>query len=224
MSNEYALTYQELRSAVEDAREPLNRSTHSEDITEISMTKGRSTTLIRTLAAGILGAALMATGLATAWADPASAKDAAKTQSDLRHEWMAAKIKAKLDKMATRLQIRASQQVAWANYSKAISARPAIRGERLDHEANAVALSRFRADRASAIAAKLGKVADATAELQTVLTPEQRKTLSQIVRHHGHHCHHWGDQHGRHGHSHLQGWDHSDGRLNPTRGASSKFL
>ena len=72
--------------------------------------------------------------------------------------------------------------------------------------ADAASIVRFRADMVAARAKKLGQVADATVKLQAALTPEQRKTFDQIVRH-AHHRHH----HQRHDQSRHHGEHGTDG-------------
>ena len=75
--------------------------------------------------------------------------------------------------------------------------------KRPEGNADAASIVRFRADMVAARAKKLGQVADATVKLQAALTPEQRKTFDQIVRHsHRRHNHHRRNQlthHGQHG-------------------------
>jgi hypothetical protein len=148
----------------------------------------------RTLAAVALSAAFMVVGYTTVWADPgpASAGDPRQAGAEQRHEWMAARMKARLDTMANRLEIKASQQGAWDSFAKAVSAMPALSIKRPDPDADAATLARFGADRAAAFAAKLAQVADATAKLQAVLTPEQRQTLNQMARKFAHRARHWG--------------------------------
>jgi hypothetical protein len=164
----------------------------------------------RTLAAAALGATLMIVGHPTAWADPAPGapvRDGRQAGGEQRQEWMAARIKTRLDRVANRLEIKASQQSAWDSFAKAVSAMPAMSIKRPDGDADAATLARFRADRAAAFAAKLAQVADATAKLQAILTPEQRKTLNQIAQHFGHHGRRWGNGgHGFGGQGGRPGW------------------
>jgi hypothetical protein len=91
------------------------------------------------------------------------------------------RLQARLDRMAKRLEISASQQGAWTEYvrvvqSQAGSPPPPPAG------ADAATVLRFRADVAARHAQKLTEVADATAKLSAVLIPEQRKTLDTLVR------------------------------------------
>jgi hypothetical protein len=87
-----------------------------------------------------------------------------------------------LEKMAARLEIKASQQDAWQAYSKAVEALTPNAPALPDANATATAMARWRADRVALLARQLAQLADATAKLQDGLTPEQSKTLDQIVR------------------------------------------
>lgn len=98
-------------------------------------------------------------------------------------ERMQSRMQARLDKMANRLEIKASQQDAWQAYAKVrkdmFDARPTPPAK----DADAAALVRHRADTAAKMAQKLATLADATAKLQSALTPEQTKTLADMTRH-----------------------------------------
>ena len=107
----------------------------------------------------------------------------------------------KLDAMANRLEIKASQQNAWQAYVKAVEAMADHPKKHPAEDVDATAIAKFHADMAAEMAAKLKKVSDATAKLEAVLAPEQRKTLDQAARAfgpHGHHMH--GEEHGEHDH------------------------
>ena len=104
----------------------------------------------------------------------------------------------RLDEAANRLEIKASQQKAWQAYTKSLEAMAAHPDKHPAEDADAATIARFHADIASQMAAKLQKVADATAKLQAALTPEQRKTFDQMARHFGHHGEH-SMQHREHG-------------------------
>ncbi|HTZ00064.1 MAG TPA: Spy/CpxP family protein refolding chaperone [Rhodocyclaceae bacterium] len=151
--------------------------------------------------------AALSTSLVLAFAPLSSAaaaepaKDPAKDQAWAQHrqEWAA----ARLTQDANRLEIKASQQAAWAEYANARKALADWKFTKLPDDADAATVAKHRAERATEAAQKLTALADATAKLQAVLTPEQRKTLDQLVRHH--HCGHehggWGERgmHGMHG-------------------------
>jgi len=108
-------------------------------------------------------------------------------------ERMQSRMQARLDKMANRLEIKASQQDAWQAYAKVhkdmFDARPTPPAK----DADAATLARHRADTAAKMATKLATLADATAKLQGALTPEQAKTLADMTRHP------MGGRHGKHG-------------------------
>jgi hypothetical protein len=98
-------------------------------------------------------------------------------------------IQRHLDSIASRLEIKASQQSTWQTYAAAVqalgetdAARPAAAPD-----ADAATIARERADRATAFARKLTTIADATARLQGVLSPDQKSVLNQITRAAGHH-------------------------------------
>jgi hypothetical protein len=163
--------------------------------------------IVRNIGAAAIGSLMMVGAMAA----PAAAADAPRDQyadrAQHRQEWIA----GRLDEMASRLEIKASQQDAWQAYSKAVKTL----GERRappPADADAATLTRARADAFAAMAKKLDQVADATSKLQAVLSPEQRTTLDQIVRHAGH-----GWKHGhdggfgeRAGHGHPGMGDHCD--------------
>jgi len=104
------------------------------------------------------------------------------------------RMQAHLTEMAKRLQINAAQQEAWTTYANTVQSMFGDRAARPAADADAATIVRFRADRAARHAQKLTQLADATARLQDVLYPEQRKTLGEIVRRHGEHH---GDHHGK---------------------------
>jgi hypothetical protein len=145
------------------------------------------------LAALSIGAILLATPLGSARAAEAG-KDHAEAWAQHHQQW----IRAKLDKDANRLEIKASQQAAWEEYANARKALAARTFTKQQGNADAAAIARKRAERVSEFSQKLTTLADATAKLQAVLSPEQRKTLDQIARHahrghgHGHHGRHDG--------------------------------
>ena len=128
-----------------------------------------------------LTAALFAAGLAlsaTLPAVPASASPGPgmREMTPEMTERMQSRMQARLDKMAQRLEIKASQQDAWQAYTKVHkdmfdgSMKPAPK------DADAATIARHRADMAAKMATKLATLADATAKLQGALTPEQTKT------------------------------------------------
>lgn len=153
-----------------------------------------------------LTATLVAAGLALAAAVPAASAapgPGAREMTPEMQERMQSRLQARLDKMANRLEIKASQQDAWQAYAK-------VHKEQFDpaamkppaKDADAAAIARHRADMAAKMAQKLAVLADATAKLQSALTPEQAKTLADMTRHPmgGRHGGPGGrGEHGRHG-------------------------
>jgi LTXXQ motif family protein len=90
-------------------------------------------------------------------------------------------MKSKLDKLAERLELRASQQSAWDEFSKSVGMLADRNMKKIDDNADAVAIARYRADRASEMAGKLNSIAGATAKLRAVLNEDQRKILDQVA-------------------------------------------
>lgn len=128
------------------------------------------------------GLALSAT-LAAVPAVSAAPGPGAREMTPEMQERMQSRLQARLDKMANRLEIKASQQDAWQAYAKVhkemFDARPTPPAK----DADAAAIARHRADMAAKMAQKLAVLADATAKLQSALTPEQAKTLADMTRH-----------------------------------------
>ena len=144
----------------------------------------------------LLLAAALATGIAAPLAhaeDHAADRDGHHQFSpEQRTQWA----KQRLDHLANRLQITASQQPAWETFSAALLSLSQHEGKRPAADADAATLARFHADRAAAFASKLATVADATAKLQDVLDDNQRKILTQVAHLAEHRFHH-GDHEGR---------------------------
>jgi hypothetical protein len=127
-------------------------------------------------------------------------------------ERMRARMSQRLDRLAARLEIKASQQDAWAAYRKTVESTFGDRPQRPARDADAATLTRFRAEMAKVRAQRLSTLADATAQLQKSLDPNQRKVLDEIARsmgsrghkgrgygHHGGHRGHPGGQAGQPG-------------------------
>ncbi|MFO1400966.1 MAG: Spy/CpxP family protein refolding chaperone [Steroidobacteraceae bacterium] len=145
------------------------------------------TRFLRT-ASGVL-VALVATGIgALAIAADVRTPTTATEQAEMaqRHKAM---IQRHLDDAAARLEIKASQQSAWQGYATAVKDLAEAEGmpPRPDADADATTIARQRAERASAFARRLGVIADATAKLQGVLTPEQKSVLTELTRNAGMH-------------------------------------
>ena len=177
----------------------------------VSHSRKRAT--LRALAGAAVSACLVATiGLVSSSAaepaKPAAPMDEGAAMHGMRgmHEAMgqrwAQHVQAHLDKLAERMEIKASQEAAWQKFSSAfhnnMSMHPMMGhppGHEGEHEApatDAAALARQQADRAWDHAQKLTQLADATAALQQVLTPEQRLVFDEAARHFAH-------EHGEHG-------------------------
>jgi hypothetical protein len=127
------------------------------------------------------------------------------------HEHM----KARLDKLAERLEIKSSQQAAWGEFAKSVGMLAERSMKKPNDDADAATILRYRAEKATEFAKKLTRIADATAKLQTALTEDQRKILNQTSRRFLHKHHGWNHKHhglDREGHEHE--WDqrgNSDG-------------
>jgi hypothetical protein len=110
-------------------------------------------------------------------------------------------VQGHLDKLAERLEIKASQETAWQKFSAAfrdtmqmhaMMGHAGIGDPGKDADADAASLARQQADRASERAQKLAQLADATAALQQALSAEQRLVFNEAARH-------FAREHGAHG-------------------------
>jgi hypothetical protein len=154
---------------------------------------------VRVLAASV-ALALSAGWIAGAAAQSPAPADHAAMHQQHRMEHMKMKMKERTAKMAARLEIKASQQGAWGEFVQAresMWANPPVRPPR---DADAATIARARAGFAADMARKLAVVSDATAKLQAVLTPDQRKVFDEMARRGGHRRHHGGrDERGERG-------------------------
>ncbi len=154
------------------------------------------------LTAIALGAFLLTAVNSVAVASPGEHCDPKQISAESIHE----RINSRLSSLAERLEIKSSQQATWEEYAKTVEALAEQSSKRPSDDADAATLSRYRADRATVFAKKLGVIADATAKLQKVLTEDQRQVFNQasqhiFYKHHGGHGNNpW---HGREGHE----WD-----------------
>jgi cell pole-organizing protein PopZ len=146
---------------------------------------------LRLLAAIAVSATLMTGFTSSVLANP----DAPPFTEAQKQEWAKHRqehIKARLAKMAQRLEIKTSQQNAWQAYVQTIETIGTTAWKKPGTGTpDAATIARHRADMASEHARKAAQIADATAKLQEVLSPEQRKTFDQIVMHAQHRGHHW---------------------------------
>ena len=150
--------------------------------------------LSKLILTAIIPAAFLITGV-NSEAMPSSTEHCDQQQAS--PERMHENIKARLSRLAERLEIKASQQAAWETFSKSVEALADQNTKKPNEEADAATIVRYRADRAAELAKKLGVIADATGKLQKVLEEDQRKILNQVShhflqKHHGWHGkHHW---------------------------------
>lgn len=92
------------------------------------------------------------------------------------------RIKARLDKLADRLEIKPSQQAAWGAYEDSVERPPMKMTQRPGRDADASSIARFRAERAKAMAERFSRIADATARLESVLSEDQRRIFDEASR------------------------------------------
>jgi hypothetical protein len=112
-------------------------------------------------------------------AAPAEVKDVKADWAQKRQEWF----KHATDRMADRLEIKASQQNAWQAYTKVLETAMPHPAKRDEGKTDAASITRMVADRAATRAQKLAQIADATAKFEEALGPDQRKTFDQMVSH-----------------------------------------
>jgi len=161
------------------------------------------------LATIVTGAILIATLHSITTATAAENYDRKQMNRENMHE----RIKARLDKLAARLEIKASQQAVWEEFAKSVETLAERNARKPNDDADAASISRYRAERATEFAKKLTGIADATAKLQTALSEDQRKILDQTAHHFLHydqgvnHTHHGmdreGNDHGWKQHDHV---------------------
>ena len=159
---------------------------------------------LRALAGAALSAVLVASiGLvSSSAAEPATMpRDDAPSHSmhaTMDQRW-SQHVQHHLDKLAERLEIKASQEAAWQKFSAAFrdtlrlhaaAAHAAMSASEHGADTDAAMLARQQADRAAEHAQKLAALADATAALRQSLGAEQRLVLDEAARHfareHGH--------------------------------------
>jgi hypothetical protein len=142
-----------------------------------------------------IGVLLIPTFHSIAMASPGEHCDQKQMSPEKMHEHM----KARLDKLAERLEIKSSQQAAWEEYATSVEHLVERSVKKPNDDADAATISRYRADRATEFAKTLNGIAEATAKLQKVLTDDQRKIFNQASRGFLH------EHHGWHGQKHEQG-------------------
>ena len=171
------------------------------------------TTIARAIATALLGSAVLVTsvpalsqhhGEGHRGARMSQMTDADRAQM---RERMQARMSQRLDRLASRLEIKASQQEAWEAYRTARTSILENRPQRPARDADAASVAKFRAEMAQRRATHLTTMAQAIANLQQVLEPQQRKVLDEIVRQSGTRGKHRGHRGG-----HRPGAHHGGGR------------
>jgi hypothetical protein len=150
------------------------------------------------LTLGVVGIALIASSQAAF----------AKSDEHCNQGWMSSKnrhehMQEMLDKFAKRLELKSSQQPAWEEFSKSLGMLSDQGLQKPSDDADAAAIARYQADRASEFSKKMNRIAETTAKLQAVLTEDQRKLLNQASHRFLHREHRWGrqsDEHGKENH------------------------
>ncbi len=142
---------------------------------------------------GLAGVAMLG---GTAMAQPAvgPAPNGAAAMRARMAQARTARVQARLDQAAARLEIRASQEPAWNAFAAAVKAyfgaQPgaaagpgrAANQQTANQQEDAAALLHRLAAADLTRAQNLQKVADATTRLQAALDPNQREVLNQVVR------------------------------------------
>lgn len=154
----------------------------------------------------ITGTALMCAVTATAMAEPNwDAHDKPANHEQMR-EHFREHLKARLDRLAARLEIKASQEPAWETYTNAVEGlmtHPEHKADmKNETEEDAAAMIHHRAEHAAEKAKKLAELADATDKLQAALNENQRKLFNHEVSRqmeHMRHMRHMGRFMERHG-------------------------
>ena len=139
-------------------------------------------------------------------------------QRQMSPEKMQEQMKARLNKLAERLEIKSSQQAVWEEFAKSVWPLTEQTVKRPGDDADAVTVARYRAERATDFARKLSMIADTTAKLQNVLTDDQRKIFNQESHRFLHKEHGWG------GRNHEQGGeDHEWKQRSDTKRDDGRF-
>ncbi len=135
----------------------------------------------------LLGLSLFAVLSGSAFANEPTAHGAMHDQHGQGIEHMREYQHMRLNKLANRLEIKASQQSVWEAYVKSVEAMPEKHADAPGHDADAATIAHDRADRAAEFAKKMADIADATASLQKVLTADQQKVFNE-ASHFSHHA------------------------------------
>ncbi len=173
------------------------------------------------LATIVTGAILITSLNSIAMADPADHCGHMQMSREQMQQHMQERMKTRMDRLAQRLEIKASQQAVWEDFAKSIETLPEQNAKKPTDDADAATIARYHADRAAEMAGKMTKIADATAKLEAALAPDQRKVLDQTAQLFLHHGHGAGYEH--HGMDRGQmhhGWDHDKQGTSDKHGAS----
>ncbi|MGA8864074.1 MAG: Spy/CpxP family protein refolding chaperone [Gallionella sp.] len=163
------------------------------------------------LATIVTGAILVTSLNSIAMADPADHCGHVHMTREQMQQHMQERMKTRMDRLAQRLEIKASQQAVWEDFAKSIETLPDNVAKKPGDDADAATIARYHADRAAEMAGKMNKIADATAKLEAALTPDQRKVIDQTAHLFLHHRH--GASYEHHGMDHCEmhhGMDHDE--------------
>ncbi len=128
-----------------------------------------------------------ASGPAREVAADSAAKSTADFSAEAMEQRVTQRVRIRLDELAARLEIKASQEPAWQAFVASFRSllapgrQDGARGGR-PADLDAAALARDNAERAAQHAQLLGRVAEATAKLQSVLSEDQRQVLNEAAR------------------------------------------
>lgn len=110
------------------------------------------------------------------------------------------RIQARMDKLAARLELKASQQAVWRNFVHAVLKVADIKVKSPGPNATASQVAHYRAKRARKLANVLEHIARETDKVEAVLTRDQRATFDNAFRNYP------GMRHGgMHGHGNMRG-------------------
>lgn len=123
----------------------------------------------------LIGTLLNGMASSTLLAETATPRGEWRAHPEKMHEL----VKARLDKLANRLEIKASQRPAWEAFAKAVEALADRPLKHPDEDADAPAIAHFRADMVADMAKRLSAIADATDKLAAVLSADQRRVLNE---------------------------------------------
>lgn len=118
------------------------------------------------------------------------------TNPDMR-EMVRENIQARMDRLAARLELKASQQAVWKDFVQTVMQVTEIKLKHPGPNATAAEVAHFRARKAKKLAEVLERIARKTDKLEAALTKEQRAVLDNAFRNYS--GRHPGGMHGRRG-------------------------